>query len=53
MSAEFLKDVALTVGQEQHLETAVKMIVKGIKEEVGVAVVRLWFLVPGDICREC
>jgi hypothetical protein len=30
-----------------------EMIVKGIKEEAGVAVVRLWFLAPGDICREC
>jgi hypothetical protein len=31
MNVEFLKDVALTVAQEQHLETVMKMIVKGIK----------------------
>jgi hypothetical protein len=24
-----------------------------IKEVAGVALVRLWFLAPGDICREC
>jgi hypothetical protein len=29
-----------------------KMIVKGIKEEAGVAVVRLQFLVSGVSCRE-
>lgn len=52
MNVEFLKDVALAVAQEQHLETVMKMIVKGIKEEAGVAVVRLWFLVSGGSCRE-
>ena len=53
MNVEFLKDVALAVAQEQHLETVMKMIVKGIEEEAGVTLVRLWFLTPGDICREC
>jgi hypothetical protein len=35
MNVEFLKDVALAVAQEQHLEAVMKMIVKGIKEEAG------------------
>ena len=48
MNVEFLKDVALAVAQEQHLEAVMKMIVKGIKEEAGVAVVRLWFLGSGQ-----
>jgi hypothetical protein len=48
MNVEFLKDVALAVAQEQHLEAVMKMIVKGINEEAGVAVVRLWFLVSGQ-----
>jgi hypothetical protein len=52
MNVDFLKDGALAVAQEQHLEPVMKMIVKGIKEEAGVALVRLWFLAPGDICRE-
>jgi hypothetical protein len=47
MNVEFLKDVALAVAQEQHLETVIKMIVKGIKDKAGVAVVRLQFLVSG------
>jgi hypothetical protein len=47
MNGEFLKDVALAVAQEQHLETVIKMIVKGIKDKAGVAVVRLQFLVSG------
>jgi len=38
-NGEFLKDVALAVAQEQHLETVRKMIVKGIKDKAGVAVV--------------
>jgi hypothetical protein len=36
MNVEFLKDVALAVPQEQDLETVMKMIVKGIKEEAGL-----------------
>jgi hypothetical protein len=32
MNGEFLKDVALAVAQEQHLETVIKMIVKRNQE---------------------
>src|SRR5260221_12999612 len=53
MNVEFLKDVALAVAQEQDLETVMKMIVEGIRQEPDVALVRLWFLAPGDICEEC
>jgi GAF domain-containing protein len=53
MNVEFLKDVALAVAQEQDLETVMKMIVEGISDESDVALVRLWFLAPGDICAEC
>jgi hypothetical protein len=53
MNVEFLKDVALAVAQEQHLETVMKTIVEGISQEPDVALVRLWFLAPGDICAEC
>jgi len=52
MNVEFLKDVALAVAQEQHLETVMRMIVEGISEEPDVALVRLWFLAPGDICAD-
>src|SRR5258707_7233981 len=53
MNVEFLKDVALAVAQEQHLETVMKMIVEGVSQEPDAALVRLWFLAPGDICAEC
>ena len=53
MNVDFLKDVALAVAQEQHLETVMKMIVEGINEEPDVGLVRLWLLAPGDICAEC
>jgi hypothetical protein len=33
MNVDFLKDVALAVAQEQHLETVMKMIVKGINSD--------------------
>jgi hypothetical protein len=48
MNVDFLKDVALAVAQEQHLETVMKMIVEGINEERDVALVRLWILESGD-----
>jgi hypothetical protein len=41
MNVEFLKDVALAVAQEQHLETVTKMIVEGTSQEPDVALVRL------------
>jgi len=30
-----------------------KTIVEGISQEPDVALVRVWFLAPGDICAEC
>jgi transcriptional regulator with GAF, ATPase, and Fis domain len=53
MNVEFLKDVALAVAQEQHLETVMKMIVDGIGKDPNVALARLWLFRPGDICSEC
>jgi transcriptional regulator with GAF, ATPase, and Fis domain len=53
MNVEFLKDVALAVAQEQHLETVMKMIVDGIGKDPNVALARLWLFRPGDICAEC
>jgi hypothetical protein len=47
MNVDFLRDVALDVAQEQHLETVMKTIVEGINQEPDVALVRLWFLAPG------
>ena len=37
MNVDFLKDVALAVAQEQHVETVMKMIVEGINEETDIA----------------
>lgn len=53
MNIDFLKDVALAVAQEQHLETVMKMIVEGINEEPDVALVRLWILESEDNSTEC
>src|SRR6266446_5697973 len=53
MNVDFLKDVALAVAQEQHLETVMKMIVEGINEEPDVALVRLWILESEDNPTEC
>ena len=53
MNVEFLKDVALAVAQEQHLETVMNMIAEGIGQDPKVALVRLWLVRPGDICAEC
>jgi hypothetical protein len=53
MNVDFLRDVALAVAQEQHLETVMKMIVEGINEEPDVALVRLWILESEDNSTEC
>jgi len=53
MNVDFLKDVALAVAQEQHLETVMKMIVEGINEEPDVALVRLWMFESEDNSTEC
>jgi hypothetical protein len=53
MNADFLKDGALAVAQEQHLETVMKMIVEGINEEPDVALVGLWILESEDNSTEC
>ena len=53
MNVDFLRDVALAVAQEQHLETVMKMIVEGINEEPDVALVRLWILESEDHSTEC
>jgi PAS domain S-box-containing protein len=53
MNVDFLKDVALAVAQEQHLETVMKMIVEGINEDPDVALVRLWILESDDNSTEC
>ena len=53
MNIDFLKDVALAVAQEQHLEAVMKMIVEGINEEPDVALVRLWIRESEDNSTEC
>ena len=53
MNVDFLRDVALAVAQEQHLETVMKMIVEGINGEPDVALVRLWILESEDNSTEC
>jgi hypothetical protein len=53
MNVDFLKNVALAVAQEQHLETVMKMMVEGINEEPDVALVRLWILESEDNSTEC
>ena len=44
MNVETLQRVALAVAQERHLGTVMRMIVQGIAEEPGMALVRLWLL---------
>ena len=53
MNVDFLKDGALAVAQEQHLQTVMKMIVEGINEKPDVALVRLWILESEDNSTEC
>jgi transcriptional regulator with GAF, ATPase, and Fis domain len=53
VDTESLLSLAVDIARETRIENAFQSIVKGLSEQAEVALVRIWLLRPGDICREC
>ena len=53
MQAEALLSLAVAVAGERAVQDVVTSIVRGLAAQPGVALARIWFLLPGDICDTC
>ena len=53
MEAEQLLSLALDVAAERSLNGVLQTIVQGLALQPGVALARIWLLLPGDICDSC
>ncbi len=53
MQAEALLSLAVAVAGERAVQDVVNSIVRGLAAQPGVALARIWFLLPGDICDTC
>lgn len=53
MDLELLQTISLAVSQARTVDSVLKMIVDGLIEKAGFALVRVWLMGPGDICATC
>lgn len=53
MQAEPLLSLAVTVAGEHSVEGVLDNIVKGLASQPGIALARVWLLMPGDLCGSC
>jgi len=53
MEAERLLALAVEVAAERTLPRVLEIIVRGLAAHPGVALARIWLLLPGDICASC
>ncbi len=53
MDTEPLLTLALDVAAERSLNGVLQTIVQGLALQPGVALARIWLLLPGDICDSC
>ena len=53
MDADRLLSLAVTVASEHNLQGVLQTIVQGLASHPGVALARIWLLLPGDICDSC
>jgi transcriptional regulator with GAF, ATPase, and Fis domain len=53
MKLETLQAVALAAAEERTIERVLERIARGLAEQPGVALVRVWLTGPGDICPAC
>ncbi len=51
--AATLQEVALAAAESRDVGEVLGKIVGGLAHEVGLALVRIWLLGPGDICDDC
>lgn len=53
MEAEPLLSLAASVAGEHETRKVLDGIVRGVAQQPGVALARIWFLGPGDLCSNC
>jgi PAS domain S-box-containing protein len=53
VQAEPLLALAAIVAGEQNTRDVLEAVVRGLSEQPGVALARIWLLRPGDICEQC
>jgi transcriptional regulator with GAF, ATPase, and Fis domain len=53
MKLEALQAVAVGAAEERTVERVLERIVRGLADQPGVALARVWLIGPGDICATC
>jgi len=53
MEDDRLLSLAVAVASERNLQDVLQTIVRGLASQPGVALARIWLLLPGDICNSC
>ena len=53
MDIQSLRALALNVGEARTAEEVLRRIVQGLAAQQGVALARVWLVLPGDICESC
>lgn len=53
MQAEPLLSLVVTVAGEQRVQGVLDHIVRGLTAQPGIALARIWLLMPGDLCDSC
>jgi formate hydrogenlyase transcriptional activator len=53
MEDDRLLSLAVAVAAERNLQDVLQTIVRGLASQPGVALARIWLLLPGDICDSC
>jgi len=53
MEDDRLLSLAVAVASERNLQDVLQTIVQGLASQSGVALARIWLLLPGDICDSC
>jgi transcriptional regulator with GAF, ATPase, and Fis domain len=50
---EALQELAVRISGERSVDAVLDAIAKGLAEQAGVALVRVWVTGPGDVCASC
>ena len=53
MDIDSLQRIILSVARSRGLDAVLHTIVRGLAEQSGVALARIWLVAPGDICASC
>ena len=53
MEDDRLLSLAVAVASKRNLQDVLQTIVRGLASQPGVALARIWLLLPGDICDSC